>query len=80
MAAERDLGELANMIERMETRYAQIDDNRVVLALMEAYGRLKVRLEQDLEDPRDTMLSKAAALMMVKSMVEPDPTASSEQE
>ncbi|MBB2688217.1 MULTISPECIES: hypothetical protein [Rhizobium] len=59
--------ELSSTIDRMENVYRRQDEAR---ALFDVYEKLCQRFEQDLADERDLLLSKAAALMMIKYSVE----------
>ena len=59
-----DLAELEATIARMEVRYA---GHR----LFADYRRLCERFTDDLSDPRDLALSKAAVLMLLKIESEP---------
>ncbi|WP_210200712.1 hypothetical protein, partial [Rhizobium sophoriradicis] len=59
--------ELSSTIDRMESVYRRQDEAR---ALFDVYEKLCQRFEQDLADERDLLLSKAAALMMIKYSVE----------
>ncbi len=43
------------------------------IALFDIYEKLCERFEQDLADERDLLLSRAAAMMMIKYMVEQPP-------
>ena len=54
-----DLAELEATIVRMESRYGDHP-------LFADYKRLSQRFADDLRDPRDLALSKAAALMLIK--------------
>ena len=51
--------EIEATVIRMEARHRDSP-------LFAAYERLKVRFAEDLGDPRDVALSKAAALMLIK--------------
>lgn len=55
--------ELAAAVARME---AQFDADPRTRTPMAAYRALCTRFVDDLADPRDIMLSRAAALMMIK--------------
>ncbi|ANM09474.1 MULTISPECIES: hypothetical protein [unclassified Rhizobium] len=59
--------ELSSTIDRMESVYRRQDEARAVFGV---YEKLCQRFEQDLADERDLLLSKAAALMMIKYWVE----------
>lgn len=63
MAIVPDLTELGETIVHMEARF---DADPRTTALMERYRVLCDRFTQDLADPRDVAVSRAAALMMVK--------------
>ena len=52
-------------VDRMERRLAADDDERTA-RLMAAYERLIPRFEADLGDERDVLLSRGAALMLVR--------------
>jgi hypothetical protein len=62
-----DYDEVAATVARMEARFAAMDEAR---DLMEAYSRTVRRFESDLANPRDLALSKGAALMLIKALVE----------
>lgn len=55
--------ELRETIERMEARFADAP-------AWQAYERARQRFENDLADPRDIMLSRAAALMVLRFLDE----------
>ncbi|WP_141506789.1 hypothetical protein [Rhizobium phaseoli] len=55
--------ELRSTIDRMENVYRSHEE---ASALFNAYEKLCQRFEQDLADERDVLLSKGAALMMIK--------------
>ncbi|WP_150124884.1 hypothetical protein [Rhizobium phaseoli] len=59
--------ELSSTIDRMEGVYGRHDEAGT---LFDVYEKLCQRFEQDLADERDVLLSKAAALMMIKYWVE----------
>ena len=65
-----DYDEVAATVARMEARFAAMDEAR---DLMEAYTRTVRRFESDLANPRDLALSKGAALMLIKSIIEQNP-------
>ena len=54
-----DLAEIEATVQRLEARFRGH-------SLFATYGRLCERFAQDLDDPRDLALSKAAALMLMK--------------
>ena len=58
-----DLAEIEATVVRMEVRYGNDP-------LFPVYLRLCATFEHDLSDPRDLALSKAAALMLLKSRTE----------
>lgn len=58
-----ELAEIEATIARMEARHGKDP-------LFPVYQRLCRRLSQDLTDPRDLALSKAAALMLIKFRTE----------
>ena len=62
-----DYDEVAATVARMEARFAALDEAR---DLMEAYGKTVRRFESDLADPRDLALSKGAAMMLIKTLIE----------
>jgi hypothetical protein len=53
-------------LEEIEATLARMEERYRTSALFPAYERLKLRFAEDLPDPRDLALSKAAALMMVR--------------
>ena len=57
------IAELEATIARMEARF---DADPRAKDLMESYRNLFGRFADDLSDPRDLLLSRAAALMMIK--------------
>ena len=59
------------MVERLEIRYSASNDARAA-ELMDAYRRLIAQFEQDLSEPRDVLLSKGAALMMIRCVLDPE--------
>lgn len=59
--------ELNSTIDRMENAYRRHGE---ASALFDAYEKLCKRFEQDLADERDVLLSKGAALMMIKYWLE----------
>ncbi|ANL33098.1 hypothetical protein [Rhizobium phaseoli] len=59
--------ELRSTIDRMENVYRCYEE---ASALFNAYEKLCQRFEQDLADERDVLLSKRAALMMIKYWLE----------
>jgi hypothetical protein len=61
------IAELRSTIVRMEGRYRRRDEAEL---LFDVYEKLGERFEQDLADERDLLLSKAAAMMMIKYWVE----------
>lgn len=63
MAVVPDIAELEATVARMEARFGA--DPRAT-ELMKSYRDLCTRFADDLSDPRDVMLSRAAALMMVR--------------
>jgi hypothetical protein len=67
MAVTPDLAELQATIARMEARF---DAEPRAKSLMGPYRDLCARFENDLADPRDIALSRAAALMMIKYQLE----------
>ncbi|SDG90966.1 hypothetical protein [Pelagibacterium luteolum] len=64
MGVTPELAELEATILRMEARF---DAEPSAAALMAYYRQLSLRFADDLTDPRDIALSRAAALMMVKA-------------
>jgi hypothetical protein len=62
-----DYDEVAATVAKMEAQFAALNEAR---DLMEAYGRTVRRFESDLADPRDLALSKGAALMPIKALIE----------
>ena len=67
MASIPTTAELMSTIVRLEQRYRR-DDNAT--ALFAVYEKLCERFEEDLTEERDVLLSKAAALMVIKYWVE----------
>lgn len=63
MTAIPTLAEIEATIVRMEARYAGSPH-------FTAYERLRLRFAEDLADPRDLALSRAAALMVLKTIQE----------
>jgi len=63
MGTPPDIAELEATISRMETRF---DADPRADGLMKSYRDLGARFANDLSDPRDLLLSRAAALMMIK--------------
>jgi hypothetical protein len=61
------LEELKATVLRMEQRLSALRDARVE-ELMKAYRELVPRFEQDLQDVRDQLLSRGAALMLVQQV------------
>ncbi|WP_245296704.1 hypothetical protein [Rhizobium bangladeshense] len=61
------VNELKSTIARLESRYRGHNDAG---ALFEPYEMLCRRFERDLADERDRLLSKAAAMMMIKYSIE----------
>ncbi|ULR43248.1 hypothetical protein [Rhizobium sp. K102] len=59
--------ELCSTIDRLEGVYRRREE---ASALFDAYERLSQRFEQDLAGERDVLLSKGAALMMIKYWLE----------
>lgn len=59
--------ELSSTIDRMEDIYRRHGEAG---ALFDAYEKLCQRFERDLADERDVLLSKGAALMMIKYWLE----------
>ncbi|ANL71048.1 hypothetical protein AMC83_CH01023 [Rhizobium phaseoli] len=59
--------ELSSTIDRMENVFRCHEE---ASALFDVYGKLCQRFEQDLADERDVLLSKGAALMMIKYWLE----------
>lgn len=59
--------ELSSTIDRMEGVYRRREE---ASALFDAYEKLSQRFERDLADERDVLLSKGAALMMIKYWLE----------
>jgi len=59
--------ELKATIARMEAR---LDDDPHANDLMQSYRDLCTRFAEDLSDPRDVLLSRAAALMMIRYALE----------
>lgn len=66
MASIPTTAELMSTIVRLEQRYRR-DDNAALFAV---YEKLCERFEEDLTEDRDVLLSKAAALMVIKYWVE----------
>jgi hypothetical protein len=69
MATVPNQRELDETIARLTARYAASSDPRA-RHLMEVYARLSARFSDDLSDRRDIALSRGAALMMVKYLLE----------
>ncbi|MBX4919806.1 hypothetical protein HJA76_08795 [Rhizobium bangladeshense] len=67
MASIPTVDELKSTIVRLESRYRESDGAG---ALFELYEKLCRRFEQDLADERDLLLSRAAAMMMIKYWIE----------
>lgn len=61
------LDDLKATVLRMEQRLNALKDARIE-ELMRAYRELLPRFEQDLEDERDRLLSRGAALMLVQQV------------
>lgn len=61
-----DTRELATMIDRMEARFAAIGEAG---ALLDAYIQVCRRFAADLDDPRDVLLSRGGALMLIQEML-----------
>ncbi|MBB4576213.1 hypothetical protein [Rhizobium lentis] len=58
---------MSSTIDRMEGVYRRREE---ASALFDAYEKLSQRFERDLADERDVLLSKGAALMMIKYWLE----------
>ncbi|MDF0694995.1 hypothetical protein PYR71_00420 [Rhizobium sp. MC63] len=58
---------MSSTIDRMEDVYRRHEE---ASALFDAYEKLSQRFERDLADERDVLLSKGAALMMIKYWLE----------
>lgn len=67
MASIPTVDELKSTIVRLESNYRRHDEAG---ALFEIYQKLCECFEQDLADERDLLLSKGAAMMMIKYWVE----------
>ena len=67
MASIPTTPELMSTIARLELRYRRHAD---AADLFTAYEKLCERFEDDLAEERDVLLSKAAALMLIKYWVE----------
>lgn len=67
MASIPTTTELMSTIVRLEQRYRRHDN---ATALFAVYEKLCERFEEDLTEERDVLLSKAAALMVIKYWVE----------
>jgi hypothetical protein len=65
-----DFDEVAATVARLEARFAAMDEAH---DLMEAYRRTARHFESDLANPRDLALSKGAALMLIKAIIERNP-------
>lgn len=65
MAASLD--ELRSTVLRMEQRLSALKDAQIE-ELMKAYRELVPRFERDLQDVRDQLLSRGAALMLVQQV------------
>ncbi len=61
--------ELARTVARMERRLGALDDERV-RELMAAYEGLVARFGEDLPSERDRLLSRGAALMLIRAAAE----------
>lgn len=61
-----DEQEVAATVARMEARFAAED---AAAGLFAAYKRLSDRFVADLDDRRDVLLSKAAALMLIREVL-----------
>jgi len=59
--------ELEATVQRMETRLGAVSDPRI-RDLMSAYARLSQRFASDLSDPREILLSKGAAPMLIQEV------------
>ncbi|MBB4195404.1 hypothetical protein GGE45_006310 [Rhizobium aethiopicum] len=67
MASTPTTAELMSTIVRLEQKYRRYDK---ATALFAVYEKLCERFEEDLAQERDVLLSKAAALMVIKYWVE----------
>ncbi|RYM38991.1 MULTISPECIES: hypothetical protein [unclassified Meiothermus] len=67
MNPSRMLDDLKATVLRMEQRLDALQDVRIE-ELMRAYRELVPRFERDLEDERDRLLSRGAALMLVQQV------------
>jgi hypothetical protein len=65
--ARPDQAELARVVARMEGNLAARGEAAPLLA---AYRRLVARFEADLDDPRDVLLSRGGALMLVQALAD----------
>jgi hypothetical protein len=67
----RDISEFADYVQRAETRFTA-DPRPEIARLFALYQELRLRFERDLGTySRDAMVSRAAALMLIRYRAEP---------
>jgi len=67
---DHEIADLQTLVVRMELYCSKSDDPHAH-DLMQTYRSLVPHFEQGITDPRDVAISKAAALMLVKALLEP---------